>query len=317
MPGMREADAVAGDGAPAPPVPRDLVRALVDAGHLMPLGVPGLYAQGGAFEEVVAGIQAAVTRAGADLGAEVLHFPPVFSREAYGRTGHVRTMPQLLGSVHCFSPETLRDPGIVRRLQKGEEWTEHLQPAEMVLPPAACYPLYPTATGTLGPEGRTVDLVTCVFRNEPSDDPARMQSFRMREYVRLGTAGQATAHRDEWLRRAATLLRGLGLDVTIDRANDPFMGRGGMVMTSAQRDEERKYELLCPITSATRLTAVASCNYHVDHFGRAFDIRTADGGVAHSACVGFGLERVALALLSRHGMHPAAWPAEVRAELGL
>lgn len=306
-----------GGGAAAPPASRDLVQALVKAGHLVPLGVPGLYGQGGTFEEVVGGFQAMVTRAGADLRPEVLHFPPVFSREAYGRTGHVRTMPQLLGSVHCFSPETLQDPAIVRRLQKGEEWTEHLQQAEMVLPPAACYPLYPTATGTLPPEGRTVDLVTYVFRNEPSDDPARMQSFRMREYVRLGTAEQATAHRDEWLRRGSALLRRIGLDVTIDRANDPFMGRGGMLVASAQREEERKYELLCPITSATRLTAVGSCNYHVDHFGRAFDIRTADGGVAHSACVGFGLERVALALLSKHGMDPAAWPAEVKAELGL
>ena len=51
-----------------------------------------------------------------------------------------------------------------------------------------------------------------------------------------------------------------------------------------------------PITSAEKPTAVVSTNYHLDHFGVPFGIKTADGAVAHSACVGFGLERIALAL---------------------
>ncbi|MEZ4290352.1 MAG: DUF1839 family protein [Myxococcota bacterium] len=33
-------------------------------------------------------------------------------------------------------------------------------------------------------------------------------------------------------------------------------------------------------------------NYHEDKFARAFDITTADGGLAHSACIGFSLEQV-------------------------
>jgi hypothetical protein len=43
-----------------------------------------------------------------------------------------------------------------------------------------------------------------------------------------------------------------------------------------------------------------------------FNIRTAEGDVAHSACVGFGLERVALALFKTHGLEVCAWPLEVR-----
>ena len=49
----------------------------------------------------------------------------------------------------------------------------------------------------------------------------------------------------------------------------------------------------------------------------AFDIRTHDGEVAHSACVGFGLERVALALFKTHGFDLAKWPGEVRDVLGI
>ncbi len=65
--------------------------------------------------------------------------------------------------------------------------------------PAACYPLYHTATGTLSEQGRLVDLRSFVFRHEPSLDPCRMQIFRQREFVRLGTAEQALAHRQFWL----------------------------------------------------------------------------------------------------------------------
>jgi seryl-tRNA synthetase len=88
-------------------------------------------------------------------------------------------------------------------------------------------------------------------------------------------------------------------------------------MKATQREQGLKFELVVPITSRERPTAVASSNYHLDHFGLAFDIRTADGAVAHSACIGFGLERIALALFSTHGMDPDLWPHDVRSVLEL
>jgi seryl-tRNA synthetase len=161
-----------------------------------------------------------------------------------------------------------------------------------------------------------VDLRSFVFRHEPSVDPARMQSFRQREYVRLGSAEQALAHRDAWLERAGGMLRALGLDVRAVPANDPFFGRPGRMMAAAQREQGLKYELVVPVASSERPTAVASCNCHLDHFGAAFGIHTADGRPAHSACVGFGLERIALALVRAHGLDPSRWPASVRRVLG-
>ena len=98
-------------------------------------------------------------------------------------------------------------------------------------------------------------------------------------------------------------------------ANDPFFGRGGRVMVATQREQALKFELVVPITSTETPTAVVSCNCHLDHFGRAFGIRSADGETAHSACIGFGLERIALALLRRHGLEPDKWPAKVRGVL--
>ena len=41
----------------------------------------------------------------------------------------------------------------------------------------------------------------------------------------------------------------------------------------------------------------------------------ADGSVAHTACVGFGLERIALALFAHHGLDVKVWPELVRKTL--
>lgn len=290
---------------------------LVGAGHLIPSGVPGLYGRSGTFEGVIEHFERLITRAGADQNAEVMRFPPILSRKTYTATDHIETMPQLLGSVHTFDGAEAEHSQMVHLMHEGEDWTGTLVPTDVVMVPAACYPLYPTATGTLPKGGRTVDLRTFVFRHEPSDDPARMQIFRQREYVRLGTPEEAVAHRDEWIRRGLEIHRSLGLDVRQELANDPFFGRGGRVMKATQREQDLKFELVVPITSDEKPTAITSSNCHLDHFGVAFDIRTSDGEVAHSACVGFGLERVALALFRTHGMDPDDWPAEVRSVLEL
>jgi len=57
---------------------------------------------------------------------------------------------------------------------------------------------------------------------------------------------------------------------------------------------------------------------HVDrqyHFSSTFGIHTADGEVANTACLGFGLERATMALFKVHGFMPAKWSQEVRAHL--
>lgn len=285
---------------------------LAAAGLLVALGVPGVYARSGVFEDVVERFDRLVSRSAAHPRAEVLHFPPVLSRRAYLCTNHIETLPDLMGSVHSFAGDDRAHHALLQKRSAGEDWARDLTPTDVVLAPAACYALYPTATGTLPTGGRLVDLRSFVFRHEPSVDPARMQAFRMHEYVRLGTPAEAMQHRDGWIGRAKELLESVGLDVTPVVASDPFFGRGGRMMAATQMEQALKYELVVPVATPLSPTAVASCNAHLDHFGSAFGIRTADGAVAHSACVGFGLERVALALFRKHGFEPRAWPADVR-----
>ncbi len=285
---------------------------LLAAGLLIPSGVQGVYGLSGTFEGVVEHFEDYVTRMGAHLHPEVMRFPPLLSRKHYQTTDHLDTFPNLMGSVHSFMGDEKQHVALAQKKVDGKDWSTDLLPTDVMLTPAACYPLYPTARGTLPEGGRTVDLRAFVFRHEPSIDPARMQIFRQREYVRLGTPEQAFEHREYWLKRGEEMLRSVGLEVEAVVANDPFFGRGGRVMAATQREQTLKFELVVPVASKDKLTAVTSCNYHQDHFGHQFGIKTRDGNTAHTACIGFGLERITLALFKKHGFNTDKWPAEVR-----
>jgi seryl-tRNA synthetase len=186
---------------------------------------------------------------------------------------------------------------------------------EVSLNPAACYPLYPTLAGTVPNGGRVVTMLNWVFRHEPSPEPTRMQAFRVREYVACGPPGMVVQWRDTWLERGKQLLEGLGLQAKADVATDPFFGKGGKMLAASQRELKLKFEVLVPVISRDNPTACCSFNYHEAKFTEAFDIGLPDGDVAHTACLGFGLERCVMALFQEHGFDPGAWPAAVRKRL--
>jgi seryl-tRNA synthetase len=303
--------------APTSVAERTYLEELTGAGLLISLGVPGLYGLSGTFEDVIERFERYVTRRGANLNAEVIRFPAILSRDHYLKTSHIHNFPDLMGSVHSFMGNERDHAALLAKRANGEDWTRDLTPTAVMMTPAACYPLYPTATGTLPAGGRTVDLRSFVFRHEPSLDPARMQIFRQREFVRLGTAEEALAHRDYWLALGEEILNDVGLPVEVVVANDPFFGRGGRMMASTQKEQDLKHEFVIPVATADKPTAIASCNCHLNFFGKTFDIKTTDDQPAHSACIGFGLERIALALFKTHGFEPSQWPDEVKHVLEL
>jgi seryl-tRNA synthetase len=286
-------------------------------GLLIETGVDGLYGRSGAFEDVIARFDALISTFGGADGADVIRFPPGMNRALFEKSGYLKSFPNLAGTVHSFNGNDRGHAELLAKLESGEDWANGQPATDVVLAPAACYPLYPVVAklGPLPGAGRLYDLNSYCFRREPSKDPARMQMFRMREYVRIGTPEQVTEFRALWLERGQALVKKLGVPFDVDVANDPFFGRAGRMMANNQRDQKLKFELLIPIESVEKPTACLSFNYHQDHFGTLWGIKTADGGVAHTACVGFGMERVALALFKHHGLKTAAWPQAVRAAL--
>ena len=307
MPGVR----------PASPDQAALLSELVDRRLLIETGVPGVYGRGGDFEDVRERVAALVTRAAAHERPESLRFPPILPRADLERVGYLKSFPHLAGSIFAFEGTEAQATEQYERACRHEDWSEFQSMSELVLTPAACYPVYPAiaARGPLPPGGVTVDAGGAyVFRHEPSGDPARMQMFHQREIVRIGEPETVHGWRDVWRDRALEVLERIGLDVQLEVATDPFFGRSGRMLAASQREQQLKFEVVTQI-AGPEPTAVASFNYHQEHFSSAYGLQMADGSAAHTACLGFGLERVTIALFNRHGFDVRAWPTETREEL--
>jgi seryl-tRNA synthetase len=305
------------DYRPGTPEQAAFLAELIERRLLLRTSVPGVYGRGTDFDDVCERVGAVVTRAGASEQPEQLRFPPILPRRDLETVGYLKSFPHLAGSIFGFDGDEHQASEQYERACSHEDWSEFQSMTELVLTPAACYPVYPeiASRGKLAPGGVTVDAGSgYVFRHEPSGDPARMQMFRQREIVRIGEPDTVLAWRNLWRDRAASLLREIGLDARFAVATDPFFGRAGRMLAASQREQELKFEVLVPI-AGPEPTAVASFNYHQDHFASAYGIELAGGGEVHTACLGFGVERISLALFRVHGLEVDAWPPDTRGRL--
>jgi len=283
-----------------------------------PMGVDGVYARTQLYEDVIDGLQRLITRH-RPRDAEVLRFPPVMSRRQLEKSGYLNSFPQLLGCVCCLHGTERDILSAVDRAKNGGDWTSEATSADLVLSPAACYPIYPIAAarGPVPAAGRMFDVAADCFRHEPSRDIDRLQSFRMREYVRIGTPEQIVEFRQGWLMLAQDIAARLRLPFKLDYASDPFFGRVGQLMAANQIESALKFELLIPVRASEQPTACMSFNYHKDQFGKTWGLVGEDGATAHTGCVAFGVDRLAIALFAIHGLESSAWPREVREALEL
>lgn len=299
---------------------RKFFQQLLEHGHFLPTGVQGVYGRGAEFEDAGMRLMGVIDRPSDADGSERVHFPPAMSRAVFERAGYMDTMPHLGGCIHSFRGGDADHREMVERIASGDPWESFLEMTDVTMTPAACYPIYPLVgahgDGQLPEDGRLFDLLSWIFRHEPSDDPARLQCFRQREMVRLGTPAQVQEWRRLWIERGMAILTSLQLDVQLETANDPFFGRGGRMLKANQQALELKFEIQSPICSEENPTAITSFNYHESHFGELFSISTGSGDVAHTACLGFGFERITLALFKTHGLRVSDWPNQVLKVLG-
>jgi seryl-tRNA synthetase len=298
-----------------PAKPAHTLDAIAEA-LLLPSGIDGVYARTAAFEQVVNGLTDLISQY-REPNTEVLRFPPVMSRRQVEKSGYLKSFPHFLGCVSCLAGDETQIGAAVDKHEAGGDWTTALSPADLVLSPAACYPVYPLAAsrGPIPAEGLLFDVASDCFRREPSTMLDRLQSFRMREYVCIGTPTQIDEFRKRWMELAEGFAGRLGLSFRIDYASDPFFGRGGKLMAVSQVEQSLKFELLIPVHSEEKPTACMSFNYHRDHFGTTWNLRCETGELAHTGCVAFGIDRLALALFATHGLEFDRWPASVRSAL--
>jgi seryl-tRNA synthetase len=282
------------------------------------MGVDGVYARSALYEGVIEKLTAFIT-AQRDPRAEVLRFPPVMSRKQLEKSGYLDSFPNLLGCVCALHGTEAQIRGAAERFKTGGDWTTSLAAADLVLSPAACYPVYPlvASRGAVPAGGLLFDVAADCFRREPSKSLDRLQSFRMREYVRIGAPEDIRSFREGWMKRAQGLADQLGLPYALDVASDPFFGRVGQMMAVSQVQNSLKFELLIPYYPGARPTACMSFNYHQAHFGEVWGLHNDRHEHSHTGCVAFGMDRLAVAMFAIHGVDLARWPASVRQALAL
>src|SRR5262249_13726110 len=160
--------------------------------------------------------------------------------------------------------------------EAGGDRATSLGPAGLVLNPAPRYPGYPIAPspGEVPGQGPLFDVPRDCFPPQPPKHLDRFQTLRGHENSCICRPPQIAHLLGRGRRGAQGMAARLGLAYRVEQANDPFFGRGGKLMAATQIEQSLKFELLVPLRSAEQPTACMSFNYHQDHFGKTWSLRT-------------------------------------------
>lgn len=255
-----------------------------------------------------------------EFDATEFRYPTLLPLRALRRSGYLSSFPQhLMFAARLHGDlETYRAfaADAAERDDISEHVLERCGPVDRCLPTTMCYHTFDQlADDRLDRDRLVVTARGGSFRYEARYHRTleRLGDFTIRETVFLGPADFVRAARDRFAERAIELVEQLGLAGRREVANDPFFASvDGAARVSSQRLLELKHELHLNIGPDDQSIAVASFNLHDQHFGEAFDIRSRDGEIVHSACVGFGLERLTYALLCQCGWDVSEWPEALR-----
>lgn len=290
---------------------------LVRLGELTEFG-RGRYGFGNRLARLIQRLDALCLEYGEGLGASHRQFPTLIGADVMDKCRYLRSFPHSLNLVSHLREDLDR----IESFASGANWVDGklevpegtLDSVKVLLSPSICFHCYAGLAQSCVEDSLTVTAVGKCFRYESGNLSGleRLWDFTMREVIFVGRREFVLGGRDAGIRGVVDLLERLGLQFTIETASDPFFIDGFAVQSTFQRLFDLKYEIRTPLPYADKTLAIGSFNYHQDFFGRAFDITTSEEGPAHTACVGFGLERLVLAIVSQHGVDPRGWPEALR-----
>lgn len=296
----------------APPNPHE---ALIAAGELIPYG-PGRLGLGPRTTALMEEIDRLVVDLAEEPKPAAYHFPALVGSDVLLKAEYHRSFPHLLtlASHVREEMEALRD---FRNRPQGKELgdvRDLLAPPACGLSPTVCYHAYDMWARTLHDSPEVLTARGKCFRYESTSlvGLERLWDFTMREVVFLGTPETIVARRDGILQQWVQLLDALDLSYEISSATDPFFVDEFAMQAIYQQAFESKFEILADLPYAGKKLAIGSINFHRDHFTKSFGIRSSNTAILHTACVGWGLERITLAFLAQHGLNRADWPPRFR-----
>jgi hypothetical protein len=143
-------------------------------------------------------------------------------------------------------------------------------------------------------------------------EAGRLIEFTMREVIFLGSPDFVRATRERSLRLVEEIAKAWDIYGALITSNDPFFSSDFASKASQQQRLAMKYEYRAQLPPHGPLSILSS-NLHGPTFSKAFSI-TQKGRPINTGCIGFGIERFALAIIAQHGFDDAVWPQALRDE---
>ena len=229
------------------------------------------------------------------MASTVETFDRIFCEFARSLNATFVQIPSLLTETHLqkagyWERDNQQICSVVQRVSPSQE--------RACLSPAACLPLYPVL-GRTGLKNRSVFTSRCdVFRWEGgvfphADNPlSRLWEYHVREIVFFGSERELQKVQSHYVMFLKWLGTRLNLACEISTASDTFFHPESVNLAIYQLIHATKLEFR--IRFETSALAVSSFNFHAKHFTQAFHIEPGSDHL-NSACIGFGLERIAYA----------------------
>jgi seryl-tRNA synthetase len=230
-----------------------------------------------------------------EWNAEAMLFPPLMRVADLDKLDYFRNFPHLVTIASRIRPECLT-ADYPNSSPVDSIPSSHLDSSQYVLPSAACYSIYIHLRDSVLDAPKYVTTVATCFRNENEyKGLQRLLGFTMREIVCIGDSETVKTYLDTFKRRLSAFAAEIDLPLEKQVATDPFyqpQSSRALVQSLFPVKEEFVYG---------GSVAIASGNFHRNFFGERCNIRMADGSLAHSGCVAFGIERWLHALIDRFG----------------
>jgi seryl-tRNA synthetase len=248
-----------------------------------------------------------------ELGAQEKQYPVLLPIEQMEKTGYLRTSPQ----YSMFVSNAREDMNCLSSLAKGvreEQVVGHLAGPRYVLSPAACFHCYMDMEGQMLEHPQVLTLRQHVFRHEGSlnwGQFGRLRDYQVREIVFVGSHEFVTAKREKLIDLTKRWVEQLELTARMAITFDPFVVPEMQRFKKIQLLEKSKIELQLSI-DPERYMACTSFNLHGAAFSQPFGFNVRGDNETVTGCVGFGLERWVLAILSQFGTDTVNWPQVLR-----
>ncbi len=289
---------------------------LENEGQLVRFGL-GRYGFGPKVIRLIQAFDNHILELATDFKTRQYSFPSLIGADVLSRCRYIANFPSSLNLVSHLR----EDLGLIQEFARGVTCDEQgkldfnpqaISRVDCLLSPSVCFHWYQWLHEQHLSELSSITAIGKCFRYESSNlvGLERLWDFNMRELIFVGPGEQVLERRDKCLKLAIDILNSLEMGFEVSTATDPFFIDTYAIQTAFQQGFELKHEILVTLPYNQKKLAVGSVNYHQDFFGRSFDIGT-ENGPAHTACIGFGLERLALAFFSQHGVEESKWPASV------